>query len=103
MVSSGAITIALILSESRETKLEMTKTDGVRVQRARKLKQRRRRGQRERQNEKGLDWQNNQTLLVHHAFLYISLSSLHDYDVKVPNFTFCRGRERRTTTFFFFC
>ena len=26
-------------------------------------------------------------LHVHHAFLYISLSSLHDYDVKMPNFT----------------
>ena len=68
MVSSGDITIALIPSESRETKLEMTRT----------------------------------TLHVHHAFLYISLSSLHDYDVKVPNFTFSRGGEHRTTTFFFF-
>ena len=28
------------------------------------------------------------TLHVHHAFLYISLPSLHDYDVKMPNFTF---------------
>ena len=34
MVSSAAITIALIPSESRETKLEMTRMDGVRVQRA---------------------------------------------------------------------
>ena len=34
---------------------------------------------------------------VHHAF-----PSLHDYDVKLPNFTFCRGREHKTTTFFFF-
>ena len=25
-------------------------------------------------------------LHVHHAFLYISLPSLHDYDVKMPNF-----------------
>ena len=30
-------------------------------------------------------------LHVHHAFLYISLPSLHDYDVKVPNFTLYRG------------
>ena len=29
-------------------------------------------------------------LHVHHAFLYISLPSLHDYDVKIPYFT-CRG------------
>ena len=55
MVSSGDITIALIPSESRETKLEMTRMDGVRVQRARELKQRRQWRQRERQNEKGLD------------------------------------------------
>ena len=27
-------------------------------------------------------------LHVHHAFLYISLPSLHDYEVKIPNFTY---------------
>ena len=27
-------------------------------------------------------------LHVHHAFLYISLPSLHDYDAKMPNFAF---------------
>ena len=42
------------------------------------------------------------TLHVHHAFLYISLPSLHYYDVKMPIFTFCEGRERKTTTFSFF-
>ena len=51
-VSSGDITIALIPSESRETKLEMTRMDGVRVQRAGELKQRRRWRQRERQKSK---------------------------------------------------
>ena len=35
------------------------------------------------------------TLQVYHAFLYISLPSLYDHNVKVPNFTFCGGRERR--------
>ena len=30
-------------------------------------------------------------LHVYHAFLYISLPSLHDYDVKMPNFTMHRG------------
>ena len=30
-------------------------------------------------------------LHVHHAFLYISLPSLHDYEVKMPNFTMYRG------------
>ena len=28
-------------------------------------------------------------------FLHISLQSLHDYNVKLPNFTFCRGREQK--------
>ena len=41
-------------------------------------------------------------LHVHHAFLYISLPSQHDYVVKIPNFTFCGGREHKTRTFFFF-
>ena len=27
---------------------------------------------------------------------------LHDHNVKVPNFTFCRGRGHKTTTLFFF-
>ena len=43
-----------------------------------------------------LDWQ-NKTLHVHHAFLYISLPSLHDYDVTLPSFTFIGGHERKTT------
>ena len=42
------------------------------------------------------------TLHVHHAFMYISLPSLHDYNAKVPNFMFCQGREHKRTTFFFF-
>ena len=34
----------------------------------------------------------NKTILrVHHAFLYISLPSLHDYDVKMSIFTFYSG------------
>ena len=36
----------------------------------------------------------------------ISSPSLHDHDVKIPNFTFCGEREHKTqyrqTTFFFF-
>ena len=35
------------------------------------------------------------TLHVHHAFLYISLPSLHNYDVKWPNFKFTWERERQ--------
>ena len=32
--------------------------------------------------------QKKTTLLVHHAFLCISMPSLHDYEVKLSNFTF---------------
>ena len=38
---------------------------------------------------------------VHHAILYISLPLLHDYDVKMPSFTFYGGRKQATTKFFF--
>ena len=41
------------------------------------------------------------TLHVQHTFLYISLPSLHDYDVKMRNFTFYGGREQGTAKFFF--
>ena len=47
----------------------------------------------------GLDWQNNNFARAS-RFLYISFPSLYDYNVKVPNCTFCR--EHKTTTFFFF-
>ena len=35
-------------------------------------------------------------------FFHISLPSSHDYDMKLPNFTLCGGREHKTTTLFFF-
>ena len=38
-------------------------------------------------------------LHVHHALLYIPLPSLHDYDLKMPNFTVYRGRTQATTKF----
>ena len=41
-------------------------------------------------------------LHVHHAFLYIFSLSLHDYDVKMPNFTFLRERIKKATTNFSF-
>ena len=40
------------------------------------------------------------TLHVYHAFLYISLPSLHDYDVKIPSFTFYRGSTLEAKTKF---
>ena len=37
------------------------------------------------------------------TFMYISLPSVHDYDVKVPNSTFCgEGNNTRKQLFFFF-
>ena len=49
-------------------------------------------------------WQGKTTTLhlQHHAFLYISLPSLHDYHVKMPNFTFCEGRKQAMTKFILF-
>ena len=41
------------------------------------------------------------TLQVYHAFLYISLPSSHDYDVKMPNWKFYGGRKQATTNLFF--
>ena len=49
----------------------------------------------------GWDWQNNNS--VHASrFLYLSLPLLNDYDVKLPNFTFCWGSEQKTTILPFF-
>ena len=51
----------------------------------------------------GLDsWQNNNFARFITLFLYISLSSLHDYDMKMPNFTFCGEHDHKTTTLFLF-
>ena len=41
------------------------------------------------------------SLQVHYAFLFISLPLLHDYDVKMPNFTFYGGRKQGTGKFSF--
>ena len=41
------------------------------------------------------------TLHVHHAFLYISLPSFHDYNVKMPNCKCYGGRKQATTNLFF--
>ena len=49
----------------------------------------------------GLDWQNDNFARAS-RLLYISLPSLHDYDVELLNFTFYGGREHKTTTFYFF-
>ena len=64
------------------------------------LKQRRRRQQRERQRSNRFDKQNNNFAHAS-SFLYISLPSLQDYEVKAPNFTFFELKA--TTVFFFSC
>ena len=43
------------------------------------------------------------TLHVHQAFLYISLQSLHNYDVKRTNFKFTWERERQGDEFYHLC
>ena len=56
-------------------------------------------------NSPGLEWQNsteNNNFARVFPFLYIDLPSLHDYDVKLSNFTFDRGRRHKTTILFFF-
>ena len=37
---------------------------------------------------------------MHHTFFYISLPSLHNYDVKMPNFTFMEDVNKRGRIFF---
>ena len=54
----------------------------------------RRRRQRQRQKAMSLVGKTT-TLHVHHAFLYIFLPSLHEYDVKWPNVKLFWGRERQ--------
>ena len=39
------------------------------------------------------------TLHVYHTYLYISFPSLHDYDVKIPNFGHYGERKQATTKF----
>ena len=59
------------------------------VQHFRDLKIRRRR----QEHQKAIGLVTKITILyVHHAFLYITLLLLHDYDVKMPNFTLYRER-----------
>ena len=49
----------------------------------------------------GLDWQNNNFARAS-RFLHISLPSLHDNEVKMPNCKFYGGRKQATANLFFF-
>ena len=53
-------------------------------------------------NDNGDGNENVKTTTVHvqHTFLYISLPSLHDYDVKSSHAMFYGGRKFTTTNFF---
>ena len=77
-----------------------TKAQGLSVNN-RELKQRRGQRQRERQKSNRFRLAKQQLGTCITLFLYISLPSLHDYNVKMPKFTFCRGREYKTTFFLF--
>ena len=64
----------------------------------RKFKMKRRR---ESKKSNSLTRQNNNFARASPFFLYISLPSLHDYPLKMPNFTFCKGRKQAMTKFSF--
>ena len=52
--------------------------------------------------KKAIGWIGKTTTLhVRHAFLYISLMGLHDYDGKITIFTFYGGRKQATAKFLF--
>ena len=51
--------------------------------------------------ERGLRLEKQQILHVHHAFLYISLPSLHDYDAKMPNFLFWEDIKKQRRNFLY--
>ena len=68
---------------------------------SRELQQRRRRRQQELQKSNRLDKQNRNFARAADFFLYISLPSLHDYGVKIFNFTFYGVRKQATTNFSF--
>ena len=65
------------------------------------FKQRRPQRQRKRQKSNTFRLAKQELCTCITFFWYISLPSLHDYDLKVPNFTFCGGCEHKTTIFFF--
>ena len=69
-VSSGAITIALIPSESRETKLEMTRMDGVKFREPGSLSNDYGDGNENGNKAKGLDKENNNSARASRFFVH---------------------------------
>ena len=79
--------IAYVTDRRTDRDLDKIKCYDCQANYIRDLTKLRRRGQRQSQKVIGLVSKTT-PLHVHHAFLYISLPSLHDYDVKWPNFKF---------------
>ena len=52
--------------------------------------------------EKGKKLANNFARASRFWILYVSLQSLHGFDVEMPSSTFCWEREHKTTTLFLF-
>ena len=77
---------SILLKQCVKFKSLLTKNRSIRPWIIREFKQRRRRRQRQRERQKS-----------NRFFLHISLPLLHDYDVKMPNFTFYGGRKQATT------
>lgn len=50
----------------------------------------------------GSDNNKTTTLQMHHTFLYISLPSLHDQDVRLRNFTLYEGHDHEKTIILIF-
>ena len=96
--------LPIVSSENFSRVLQFLKTEHFRsatFQNIRDFKIQRRGRQGERQKNNWVNKQSNNFAPVHHAFLHISFLFLHDYDVKMPNFAFYRGRKQATTKLYF--
>lgn len=51
--------------------------------------------------KKAIGWDSQNNFACASCFLYVSLPSLHDYDMKLPNFTSYGGREHTDNHFLF--
>ena len=92
--------VAKFLDDNRRTEIR-----DLKIRRRRRRRQRRRRdsdgdGDGNGNAAKTIGLISKTTILhMHHAFLYISLPSLHDYNVKMPNYTIHRGRTQAMMKF----
>ena len=93
------------LLKRRQFGLELKRRNRARVLTEmvdRDLTKLRRRRQRERQKRNRFNEQNNNSARAS-RFFYISLQSLHNYDVKWPNFKFTWERKRQGDKFYHLC